>query len=107
MEGSDNLLTGICHRLCYIVTVTILVEGLFIFTQEISVLQLKPSFVSGITARSEGMIIYIYLITCLKERNYVAGAMEGNGMDVLNWSKNKSAIISIFSKETLANIEYF
>lgn len=49
-------------------------------------LELKLSFVSGITAQSEGMITYICIITCLKERNYVAGAMEGNGMDVLDWA---------------------
>lgn len=48
-------------------------------------LELKLSFVSGITAQSEGMITYICLITCLKEIHYVAGAMEGNGMDVFNW----------------------
>ena len=49
-------------------------------------LELKPSFVSGITARSEEMIIYICLMTCLKE-NDVAGAMKGNGMDVVDWGQ--------------------
>lgn len=48
----------------------LLIESLFIANCYIEVLKLKPWVVSAISARSEGMIISICLMTCLEEKKW-------------------------------------